>query len=137
MSWSFPPHALRGGNPRRLALWLVLFALVAQQLGVVAHGAMLLRHALAGPVGSDFCTASTPGERGGLPASPAAPVSRHLADAACGACTIATAGALPPAFDVPLALAEAGVTSPVVQPQRPVPAEPRTAHRSRAPPVIA
>lgn len=120
---------------RVVAMWLVLLALFAQQLGAVAHGAMQLRHALAGP-GTDFCTTVAAADGGALPAAPIVPASTHRADAACTACTLAAAAALPPALASAHVPAAADVTLPAWSPQRHVPTEPRFAHRSRAPPAV-
>lgn len=134
MGWPSSFLVSRRGH-RRVALWLVVLALVAQQLGSVAHGAMQLRHALAGP-STDFCTTVATADGGVLPAAPIAPVPTHLGDAACTACTLAAAAALPPSLPPAHAPAVAAAASPTLLRLEPVPAEPRSAHRSRAPPAV-
>lgn len=116
-------------------MWLVLLALVAQQLGAVAHGTMQLRHALAGP-GTDFCTTVAASDGGVVPGAPIVPGSTHRADAACTACTLASAAALPPSLAAAHAPAVSDAASPALPSQRLVSTEPRTAHRSRAPPAV-
>jgi len=134
MGWSFSLLARRGRRGH-VALWCVVLALVAQQLGAIAHGAMQLRHALAGP-GTDFCTTVAAADRGVLPGAPIAPIPTHLRDAACTACTLAGAAALPPSLAVVPAPAVAAATSPSTLRRDPVPAASRSAHRSRAPPAV-
>lgn len=120
-------------NLRLAAPWLMVLALAAQQLGIGAHNAMQMRHALGGP-DANFCTVRADRTSGPAQSVPDSP--ERLAGAQCAPCAGALAAALSGATLQQTALAVAGVSTIALADTPSVAVERRRIPQSRAPPLV-